>query len=68
MPLRRRFCGGRKGDKMYTGTLIDDLMETVERSEKRSLEGRSQDEKLAHFYSVSQFELARFEPSLAGVA
>jgi len=53
---------------MYTGTLIDDLMETVERSEKRSWETRSQEEKLAHFYSVSQFELARFEPSLAGVA
>ena len=53
---------------MFTGTLIDDLMETVERTERRSLEARSQEEKLAHFYSVSQFELAEFESSLAGVA
>jgi hypothetical protein len=52
---------------MYTGTVIDDLMETVERTEKRSLV-RSEEEKLAHFYAVSQFELAELEPSLAGVA
>lgn len=53
---------------MYTGTLIDDLMETVERTEKYSLTARSQDERLAHFYAVSQFELTEFESSLAGVA
>jgi hypothetical protein len=53
---------------MYTGTVIDDLMETVERTEKRSLKVRSEEEKLAHFYTVSQFELAELEPSLAGVA
>jgi len=53
---------------MYTGTLIDDLMLTVERTEKRVSEVRSQEEGLAHFYSVSQFELAQFESSLAGVA
>jgi len=53
---------------MYTGTLIDDLMQTVERTEKGSLKVRSQEEKLAHFYAVSQFELAEFESSLAGVA
>jgi hypothetical protein len=53
---------------MYTGTLIDELMEAVERSEQRSLTARSEDEKLAHFYAVSQFELAEFESSLAGVA
>jgi hypothetical protein len=32
------------------------------------LTARSQDEKLAHFYAVSQLELTEFEPSLAGVA
>lgn len=53
---------------MYTGTLIDDLMQTVERTEKRFSEASSLEEKLAHFYSVSQFELAQFESSLAGVA
>jgi hypothetical protein len=53
---------------MYTGTVIEDLMETVERAEKRSLKARSQEEELARFYAVSQFELAELEPSLAGVA
>ena len=53
---------------MYTGTLIDDLMEAVERTEKRSSNADSQEEKLAHFYTVSQLELAQSEPSLAGVA
>lgn len=53
---------------MYTGTLIEDLMQAVERTEKRSLEVRSQDEKLAHFYLVSQLELTQIEPMLAGVA
>lgn len=53
---------------MYTGTLIESLLETVERTEKRFLKERSQEEKLAHFYAISQFELAQFEPSLAGVA
>ena len=53
---------------MYTGTLIDDLMETVEHTEKRSLDVRSQEEKLAHFYAVAQLELRQFETMLAGVA
>ncbi|HYA22579.1 MAG TPA: hypothetical protein VEF05_00370 [Terriglobales bacterium] len=53
---------------MYTGTLIDDLVEAVERTEKRSIEARSQQEKLTHFYAVSQIELTHFESMLAGVA
>jgi len=53
---------------MYTGTLIEELMETVERTERRSLEGRSEEAKRAHFYSLSQFELTQFESMLAGVA
>jgi hypothetical protein len=53
---------------MYTGTLIEKLMETVERTERRFLEERSQEDKLAHFYAISQRELAQFEPGLAGVA
>jgi hypothetical protein len=53
---------------MYTGTLIEDLMETVERAEKRSLEARLEDEKLEYFYSISQLELTQSEPMLAGVA
>jgi hypothetical protein len=53
---------------MYTGTLIKDLMETVERTQQRSLELHSQEEKLAYFYAFSQLELAHLESSLAGVA
>ncbi len=62
------FVVGRKRGQMYTGTLIDELMATVERTEKRATEIRSQEEKLAYFYSVAQSELTQFESSLAGVA
>jgi len=51
---------------MYTGTLIDDLMKTVERSEEQSLRARSHEEKLAYFYSMTQSE--PIEPQLRGVA
>jgi hypothetical protein len=53
---------------MFTGTLIDELIQTVERSEKCCSDERTREEKLAHFYAISQFELAQFEPCLAGVA
>lgn len=61
---------------MYTGTLIDQLMDTVERTQARtearvdrhSLDTRSQEEKLAYWYAVAQQEVAQFESSLAGVA
>jgi hypothetical protein len=53
---------------MYTGTLIDELMATVERTEKRTIQVRSQEEKLAYFYYVAQLELAQYESKLAGVA
>lgn len=53
---------------MYTGTLIEDLIRTVENTEKRSLQVRSQEDKLAYFYTVSQFELTQFESTLGGVA
>jgi hypothetical protein len=61
---------------MYTGTLIDQLIATVERTEarsearvdSRSLDTRSQEEKLAYWYAVAQQEVAQFESSLAGVA
>jgi hypothetical protein len=61
---------------MYTGTLIDQLIATVERTEartearvdRRSLDARSQEEKLAYWYAVAQQEVAQFESSLAGVA
>jgi hypothetical protein len=61
---------------MYTGTLIDQLIATVERTEvrneartnRRLEDSRSQEEKLAYWYAVAQQEVAQFESSLAGVA
>jgi hypothetical protein len=60
----------------YTGTLIDELIATVERTEARTetrvdrhlQDTRSQEEKLAYWYAVAQQEVAQFESSLAGVA
>jgi hypothetical protein len=53
---------------MYSGTLIDELMKTVERAERRSLQSSSAEEKLAHFYAVAQFEITQYESALAGAA
>jgi len=60
---------------MYTGTLIDELIATVERTEARSgsqslrlLDDRSQEEKLAYWYAVAQQEVAQLDSGLAGVA
>ena len=60
---------------MYTGTLIDELIATVERTEARSgsqslrlSDDRSQEEKLAYWYAVAQREVAQLDSSLAGVA
>ncbi len=53
---------------MYTGSLIDELMATVERTEKHAAQARSQEEKLTYFYNVAQSELAQYESKLAGVA
>jgi hypothetical protein len=60
---------------MYTGTLIDELIATVERTEARTssrwlrlLDNRSQEEKLAYWYAVAQQEVANADSNLAGVA
>ena len=60
---------------MHTGTLIDELIATVERTEsridKRSLrllDSRSQEERLAYWYGVAQQEVAQLDYNLAGVA
>jgi hypothetical protein len=60
---------------MYTGTLIDELIATVERTESRVdnrslrlLDRRSQEERLACWYGVAQQEVAQLNSSLAGVA
>jgi hypothetical protein len=64
----RSLVVGRKGENMHNGTLIEQLMATVERTEKRVMQVSSAEEKLAYFYTVAQSELARFESNLAGVA
>jgi hypothetical protein len=53
---------------MYTGTLIDDLIATVEDAETSFRLDPEQESKLAHWYSVAQNELASFNCELAGVA
>ncbi len=52
---------------MYTGTLIEELIETVERAEETAQE-HEQEEKLAYWYRVAEAELAQFDSGLAGVA
>jgi hypothetical protein len=51
---------------MYTGTLIDDLITTVERAEQRTHQAADPAE-LERWYASSH-ELTRVEPSLVGVA
>ena len=53
---------------MLTGTLINDLIATVERAEERTCEPQSlvADERLTYFYMWSQQETVQFQ--LAGVA
>ena len=55
---------------MYTGTLIDELIATVERAEASLRLDPEQASKLAYWYHVAQSELADLEVSceLAGVA
>lgn len=57
---------------MYTGTLIDELIATVEQTQSRVQrhlqDTRSQEEKLAYWYAVAQQEVAQIDSSLAGVA
>jgi hypothetical protein len=53
---------------MYSGTLIDDLIKTVERTEKLAPTDISQPEEMECWHAISQNELVQFEASLAGVA
>jgi|KBSSwiStaDraftv2_1062776.scaffolds.fasta_scaffold993482_2 uncharacterized protein YccT (UPF0319 family) len=54
---------------MYTGTLINDLMNTVARAEHNvQSQTHAEEEKLQYWYAVAQGEMAQFESSLAGVA
>ena len=53
---------------MYKGTLIDDLMATVERAETSLRLDPEQESKLAYWYPVAQNEVANLNFELAGVA
>jgi hypothetical protein len=55
---------------MYNGTLIDDLIATVERAETSFRLEPEQESKLAHWYAIAQSELANINLThqLAGVA
>jgi uncharacterized protein YccT (UPF0319 family) len=54
---------------MYTGTLINDLINTVARAEENfRTETHAEEEQLQYWYAVAQDEMAQFESSLAGVA
>jgi hypothetical protein len=71
-------CGRRKEFKrktnvkrrlvMHTGTLIDELISTVERAEKHAHKtGDSQETKLTHWYAATEHERV-FDSKLLGVA
>ena len=53
---------------MFKGTLIDELIATVERAEERACGEQSSvvEERLTYFYMWSQQEMVQFQ--LAGVA
>ena len=56
---------------MYKGTLIDELIATVERAETSFRLDPEQESKLSYWYTVAQSELAGLEvhnTDLAGVA
>jgi hypothetical protein len=56
---------------MYTGTLIDDLITTVENAETSFRLDPEQESKLAYWYAVAQSEVAHLDgmnQQLAGVA
>jgi len=53
---------------MYKGTLIDDLIATVERAETSLRLDPEQESKLAYWYCVAQTEMANSGYELAGVA
>ena len=52
---------------MFTGRMIEELIETVERAEERTLRDQSmQEETLTYYYVLAQQEMTQLQ--LAGVA
>jgi hypothetical protein len=52
---------------MYTGTLIDELMTTVERAERHSSQ-HTDAAQIEHWYALAPHQLAPAEQNLLGVA
>lgn len=71
-PHTKMFCKvgiHARGTGMYTGTLIDDLIATVEHAETSLRLDPEQESKLAYWYTVAQSEIANLGTcELAGVA
>jgi len=53
---------------MYTGTLIDDLMATVERAEERVDGRKNNEEELAYWQHAHTYEMKVAGQNLLGVA
>jgi hypothetical protein len=54
---------------MYTGTLIEDLIATVEQANQQAYtQVNSRDENLAYCYTPAPHQLSQREPNLLGVA
>ena len=53
---------------MYNGTLIDELIATVERMDVSPRLDPEQESKLAYWYAVAQNELSSLNFELSGVA
>lgn len=53
---------------MHNGTIIDDLIATVERAESSQRLDREQESKLAYWYAIAQCELANINYELVGAA
>ena len=53
---------------MYNGSLIDELIATVERAETSLRLDPEQESKLAYWYAVAQSEVTNLNYELAGVA
>ncbi len=55
---------------MYTGNLINELMDVVEAAERRALEVQDAEieERLEHWYAAAHQQTRQWESNLAGVA
>jgi hypothetical protein len=53
---------------MYTGTLIDDLMATVDRVEEQTTTREEHDQQIAYWHEATTYEMKLTGQNLLGVA